>query len=468
MDSESSNIPLNNVTINPISDMIISDELEIFSYDRKLCPSPLANDYILCLDNWRAIKNIRSRRHIKHRERHFLVPSTRCLIPLSDDYKLSVLWPKCRDMGNSIMVILDVGCGVASFSGYLLNKNVITMSFAPKDEHEAHIQFTLEHGIFATLSIITTKKLVFLDNAYDMIHCTRYMVHWHADGGKPLMDLNRVLRPGGYTPLDSCLLPSSLSDYEWPAPWPQRLNIKPLSLLLEADAEQIFNEDTRHLAALVSDMYLRGLAINWSGVRNVIDMNEGYGGCDLVDIAVETDRMDRCWACALHRLLLTSVVIVRKVKHEAKSKARVDQFLNLCQRNISVREYNLWFNSLARYAPNVVTTMDDRAHRYMDILDPYLFRYFTIAALNKDIDIARIQDFAQKIEDRRQRRRTQELVIGYSKRARSMGYFMASQEELRPQFSNRLSRPLSSYSAASASLLFQGSKGNQFRERSES
>ncbi|KAF3652890.1 hypothetical protein FXO38_15888, partial [Capsicum annuum] len=98
MDSESSNILLNNVTINPISDMIISDELEIFSYDRKLCPGPLAIDYILCLDKWKAIKNIRSRSHIKHRERHFLVPSTRCLIPLSDDYKLSVLWPKCRDM----------------------------------------------------------------------------------------------------------------------------------------------------------------------------------------------------------------------------------------------------------------------------------------------------------------------------------------------------------------------------------
>ncbi|KAF3681521.1 putative methyltransferase PMT22 [Capsicum annuum] len=256
------------------------------------------------------------------------------------------------------MVILDVGCGVARFSGYLLNKNVITMSFAPKDEHEAHIQFALEHGILATLSVITTKKFVFLDNAYDMIHCARYMVHWHADEGKPLMDLNRILRPGGYfiwfampvykkdegdqnvwkvrvnltevmcwkimartyykkdrvglviyqksdssscyekrkenkppmydqkyrlnsswyTPLDSCLLPPSLSDYEWPAPWPQRLNIKPLSLLLEADAEEIFNEDTRHLAALVSDVYLRGLAINWSGVRNVIDMNAGYGG----------------------------------------------------------------------------------------------------------------------------------------------------------------------------------------------
>lgn len=84
--------------------------------------------------------------------------------------------------GKSIRVLLDVGCGVASFGGYLLDKNVITMSFAPKDEHEAQIQFALERGIPATLSVIATKKLAFPDNVYDMIHCARCRVHWHADG----------------------------------------------------------------------------------------------------------------------------------------------------------------------------------------------------------------------------------------------------------------------------------------------
>jgi len=43
--------------------------------------------------------------------------------------------------GRRTRTILDVGCGVASFGGYLLDRNVITMSFAPKDEHEAQIQF---------------------------------------------------------------------------------------------------------------------------------------------------------------------------------------------------------------------------------------------------------------------------------------------------------------------------------------
>ena len=121
------------------------------------------------------------------------------------------------------------------------------MSFAPKDEHEAQIQFALERGIPAFLAVIGTQKLPFPDNSFDVIHCARCRVHWYADGkyfgtllyshvvllfillntalftyfihcfnvmcviffwlkllylgyagGKPLLELNRVLRPGGY------------------------------------------------------------------------------------------------------------------------------------------------------------------------------------------------------------------------------------------------------------------------------
>ncbi|KAH1152875.1 hypothetical protein GYH30_048807 [Glycine max] len=93
--------------------------------------------------------------------------------------------------GQNIRVVLDVGCEVASFGGYLLDKNVIAMSFAPKDEHEAQIQFALERGIPATLSVIGTQKLTFADNGFDLIHCARCRVHWDAD-------VFRILRPGGF------------------------------------------------------------------------------------------------------------------------------------------------------------------------------------------------------------------------------------------------------------------------------
>ncbi|KAF5176073.1 S-adenosyl-l-methionine-dependent methyltransferases superfamily protein [Thalictrum thalictroides] len=374
----------------------------------------MANDYIPCLDNMKAIKALPSRRHMEHRERHCPTPTPRCLIPLPEGYKTPVSWPKSRDMiwyanvphpklvdykkgqnwvqksgnyfvfpgggtqfkegvekyiqliektlptikwGKHTRVILDVGCGVASFGGYLLEKNVLTMSFAPKDEHEAQIQFALERGIPATLSVIGTQRLTFPNDAYDLIHCARCRVHWDANGGKPLLELNRILRPGGffvwsatpvyrddtrdmnvwnamvaltesicwkavaktvdssgiglviyqkpvsnscyegrkenspplcdkmdrpnnswYVPLGSCLPKLSSSELNWPASWPERLSIKPHSLGMESSAEEAYIADTKRWSVLVSEVYLDALAINWSSIRNVMDMNAGYGG----------------------------------------------------------------------------------------------------------------------------------------------------------------------------------------------
>ncbi|KAH0642224.1 hypothetical protein KY285_033082 [Solanum tuberosum] len=112
--------------------------------------------------------------------------------------------------------------------------------------------------------------------------------------------------------------------------------------------------------------------------------------------------------------------------------------------------------------------MEDKVHRYVDRLDSYLVIDCTIALLNKDMVIARMQALAQKFEDQRQRRRTQESETGHSKRTRSMGQFTPSQGEFQPRFFNRLPRPSSFYSTTSAPPRFQGFRGNQFRQRSES
>ncbi|KAJ8764003.1 hypothetical protein K2173_004876 [Erythroxylum novogranatense] len=391
-----------------------------------LCRGPAAVDYIPCLDNFKAIKELKSRRHMEHRERHCPKPSPSCLVPLPKGYKIRIRWPKSRDMiwydnvphpklveykknqnwvrkdgdhfvfpgggtqfkdgvsdyiefieavlptiewGRRTRVVLDVGCGVASFGGYLMDRYVLTMSFAPKDEHEAQIQFALERGIPATLSVIGTQQLTYPDNAYDLIHCARCRVHWDADGGKPLMELNRILRPGGffvwsatpvyrkderdrnvwnsmvaltqsmcwkvvakalhpsgvgvviyekpasnscykkrqeknppmcdqkdgknvswYTPLNRCLARLPVDNtgklMSWPTQWPDRLTSKPPSLSTEPVSEEVYNEDTRQWAALVSDVYLEMLGIKWSTVRNIMDMNAGYGGfaAALVDL----------------------------------------------------------------------------------------------------------------------------------------------------------------------------------------
>lgn len=78
--------------------------------------------------------------------------------------------------------MLDVGCGVASFGGYLFDRDVITMSFAPKDEHEAQVQFALERGIPAISAVMGTKRLPFPSRVFDVVHCARCRVPWHIEG----------------------------------------------------------------------------------------------------------------------------------------------------------------------------------------------------------------------------------------------------------------------------------------------
>lgn len=71
---------------------------------------------------------------------------------------------------------------MASFGGYLYDRDVLAMSFAPKDEHEAQVQLALERGIPAFSSVMGTQRLVFPSNSFDVVHCARCRVPWHIDG----------------------------------------------------------------------------------------------------------------------------------------------------------------------------------------------------------------------------------------------------------------------------------------------
>lgn len=221
----------------------------------KLCKTDAGPDYIPCLDNVQAIRRLPHTSHYEHRERHCPIEASTCLVPLPSGYKQPIGWPRSRDQiwytnvphvklaevkghqnwvkvtgeyltfpgggtqfkqgalhyidfiqktlpqiswGKQTRVILDVGCGVASFGGYLFERDVIAMSLAPKDEHEAQVQFALERGIPAISAVMGTKRLPFPGKVFDAVHCARCRVPWHIEGGKLLLELNRVLRPGGH------------------------------------------------------------------------------------------------------------------------------------------------------------------------------------------------------------------------------------------------------------------------------
>ncbi|KAL2333751.1 hypothetical protein Fmac_014964 [Flemingia macrophylla] len=229
-------------------------ETELQDLKWSLCNAKTGFDYIPCLDNEKYLRTSR-RKHYEHRERHCPEDAPTCLVPIPPNYKTPIKWPSSRDKiwyhniphtllaevkghqnwvkltgefltfpgggtqfihgalhyidflqqaepsiawGKHTRVILDVGCGVGSLGGYLFERDVIAMSFAPKDEHEAQVQFALERGIPAISAVMGTQRLQFPSNVFDLVHCARCRVPWHEDGGLLLLELDRVLRPGGY------------------------------------------------------------------------------------------------------------------------------------------------------------------------------------------------------------------------------------------------------------------------------
>ncbi|GAB2252284.1 hypothetical protein Droror1_Dr00005131 [Drosera rotundifolia] len=100
--------------------------------------------------------------------------------------------------GHHIRVALDVGCEVASFGALLMQRNVTALSIAPKDVHENQIQFALECGVPAMVSVFATRRLLYPSQAFDLIHCSRCRINWTRDDGILLLEVNRLLRAGGY------------------------------------------------------------------------------------------------------------------------------------------------------------------------------------------------------------------------------------------------------------------------------
>ncbi|CAM8880799.1 unnamed protein product [Rhodiola kirilowii] len=122
-----------------------------------------------------------------------------------------------------VVQVLDVGCGVASFSAYLLDLDIKTMSFAPKDGHENQIQFALERGIGAMISAISTKQLPYPSNSFEMVHCSRCRVDWHENDGILLKEVNRLLRVNGFFVYSAP--PAYRKDKDFPMIWDKLVNL---------------------------------------------------------------------------------------------------------------------------------------------------------------------------------------------------------------------------------------------------
>ncbi|KAJ7959185.1 S-adenosyl-L-methionine-dependent methyltransferases superfamily protein [Quillaja saponaria] len=199
----------------------------------KVCEQSMS-EYIPCLDNVEEIKKLNSTERGEKYERHCPEEGKwlNCLLPRPKAYRSPIPWPKSRDemwfsnvphtrlvedkggqnwisrkkdkfvfpgggtqfihgadqylnqilemvpdiaFGYRVRVALDIGCGVASFDSV------------------CNGAWCASHG-----GIVATRRLLYPSQAFDMIHCSRCRVNWTHDDGILLLEVNRLLRAGGY------------------------------------------------------------------------------------------------------------------------------------------------------------------------------------------------------------------------------------------------------------------------------
>eukprot|EP00262_Sarcandra_glabra_P010793 TRINITY_DN2624_c0_g1_i5.p1 TRINITY_DN2624_c0_g1~~TRINITY_DN2624_c0_g1_i5.p1 ORF type:complete len:435 (-),score=42.11 TRINITY_DN2624_c0_g1_i5:73-1377(-) len=97
-----------------------------------------------------------------------------------------------------VRTVLDIGCGYGSFGAHLFSKLLLTMCIANYEVSGSQVQLTLERGLPAMVGSFTSKQLPYPSLSFDMLHCARCGVDWEQKDGIFLVEVDRVLRPGGY------------------------------------------------------------------------------------------------------------------------------------------------------------------------------------------------------------------------------------------------------------------------------
>ncbi|KAI4377994.1 hypothetical protein MLD38_015540 [Melastoma candidum] len=146
---------------------------------------------------------------------YFVFPGGGTMFPDGAGHYIEKLKQYIPIAGGTLRTALDMGCGVASFGGSMLAEGILTMSFAPRDSHKAQIQFALERGIPAFVAMLGTRRLPFPAFSFDLVHCSRCLIPFTAYNATYFIEVDRLLRPGGYLVISGPPVQWAKLDKEW-------------------------------------------------------------------------------------------------------------------------------------------------------------------------------------------------------------------------------------------------------------
>ncbi|KAG6717091.1 hypothetical protein I3843_04G074900 [Carya illinoinensis] len=215
-------------------------------YSWKLCNVTAGPDYIPCLDNWEAIKNLRSGKLLLELNRvlrpggFFVWSATPIYRKTSEDVEI---WSAMKDLTKAMCWEL-----------VSINKDTVN-----------------------EVGAATFKKPI-SNECYEK----------RSQSEPPICPESDDPNAAWNVPLQACMhkVPVDTSERgsQWPEQWPARLEKPPYWLLSSQvgvygkAAPDDFTADYEHWKRVVTKSYLNGMGVNWSNVRNAMDMRSVYGG----------------------------------------------------------------------------------------------------------------------------------------------------------------------------------------------
>ncbi|MCL7045110.1 hypothetical protein MKW94_013619 [Papaver nudicaule] len=102
-----------------------------------------------------------------------------------------------------VQTVLDIGCGFGSFGAHLLSLKLMTVCIAAYEVFGSQVQLALERGLPAMIGDFISKQLPYPSLSFDMVHCAQCGITWDKKDGAFLIEVDRLLKPGGYFVLTS-------------------------------------------------------------------------------------------------------------------------------------------------------------------------------------------------------------------------------------------------------------------------
>ncbi|KAF3501660.1 hypothetical protein F2Q69_00039393 [Brassica cretica] len=240
---------------------------------------------------------------MKREGEYFIFPGGGTMFPGGAGQYIEKLSQYIPLNGGTLRTALDMGCG---------------------------IQFALERGVPAFVAMLGTRRLPFPASSFDFMHCSRCLIPFTAYNATCFVEVDRLLRPGGYLVISGPPVQWPKQDKEWAdlqavarafqnefglelcdesvppsdawyykskkcvtrpssvkgeialgtiPKWPERLTKVPSRAIVMKNGLDMFEADARRWARRVA--YYRdslNLELKPPSVRNVMDMNAFFGG----------------------------------------------------------------------------------------------------------------------------------------------------------------------------------------------